>query len=127
MPGASASKSVRPASTPASADFIVEDNAIRYALGALKGVGERAMNDWRWRAAAGRFTSLDDLPRRIDPRCSIKQALESLAAAGAFDEIEPDRAVAFAAMEPALAAAARAAQEKAAGQNALFGESDGPP
>ena len=73
------------------------------------------------------FASLSDMARRIDPRAVNKKALESLAAAGAFDEIEPDRAIAFAAMEPALALANRAAQEKAAGQNALFGESDAAP
>jgi DNA polymerase-3 subunit alpha len=57
-----------------------------------------------------------------------KKALESLAAAGAFDELEPDRAIAFAAIEPMLALAHRRAEEEAAGQNALlFGEADAAP
>ena len=59
---------------------------------------------------------------RLDPRLVNKKALESLAAAGTFDELEPDRAVAFASIEPMLAIANRGASEKAAGQNALFGE-----
>ena len=40
-----------------------------------------------------------------------KKALESLAAAGAFDELEPDRAVAFASIEPMLALANRGASK----------------
>ena len=61
---------------------------------------------------------------RLDPRAVNKKALESLAAAGAFDCLEPDRATAFAAIEPMLAIANRDAMEKAAGQNALFGEAE---
>ena len=56
-----------------------------------------------------------------------KKALESLAAAGAFDELESDRALAFASIEPMLALAHRRAEEQAAGQNALFGEADAAP
>ena len=47
--------------------------------------------------------------------------LEALAAAGAFDEIERDRARAFAAVEPILGLANRAQDEHLAGQSALFG------
>ncbi len=47
--------------------------------------------------------------------------LEALAAAGAFDEIERDRAKAFAAVEPILGTANRAQDEALAGQSALFG------
>ena len=101
--------------------------SIAYALSAVKGVGEAQAEALAGARGARPFASLADLARRIDPRSLNKKALESLAAAGAFDELEPDRAVAFAAMEPALALAARAAEEKAAGQNALFGDSEGPP
>ena len=59
---------------------------------------------------------------RLDPRAVNKKALESLAAAGAFDCLEPNRAAAFAAIEPMLAIANREVIQKAAGQNALFGE-----
>ena len=53
--------------------------------------------------------------------------MESLAAAGAFDCLEPERAIAFAAIEPMLAIANRGVMEKASGQNALFGETEAPP
>jgi DNA polymerase-3 subunit alpha len=82
-----------PCINASGADFTVEDNAVRYALGALKGVGERAMNDLAVaRAAGGPFTSLDDFAARVDPRLLNRRQLESLAGAGAFDSVKPDRA-----------------------------------
>jgi DNA polymerase-3 subunit alpha len=117
---------IRPPCINASgADFIVEDKAIRYALGALKGVGERAMNDLAVaRAAGGRFTSLDDFAARVDPRLLNRRQLESLAAAGAFDGIMTDRAAVFAGAEIILAHAASAADGRSSGQSALFGDAD---
>src|SRR6202035_2162012 len=50
-----------------------------------------------------------------------------LANAGAFDALEPERAIAFASIEPMLALAPRKAQERAGGENALFGEVDSAP
>ena len=80
---------------------------------------------WSRRAATRPFASLADFARRIDPRAVNKKALESLAAAGAFDELEPDRAIAFAAIEPMLALAHRAADERAAGQSGAVRRSRG--
>jgi DNA polymerase-3 subunit alpha len=67
------------------------------------------------------------LAARLDPRAVNKKALESLAAAGAFDDLESNRAAAFAAIEPMLAIANREVMQKAAGQNALFGETEAAP
>ncbi|MEO7241208.1 MAG: DNA polymerase III subunit alpha, partial [Sphingomicrobium sp.] len=51
------------------ADFAVEDDGVRYALGALKGVGEKAMEALvAEREANGPFASLEDFAARIDPR-----------------------------------------------------------
>ncbi|WP_310468731.1 DNA polymerase III subunit alpha [Sphingomonas sp.] len=104
------------------AAFTVEDDAVRYALGALKGVGEKAMEALvAERAANGPFASLEDFAARIDPRLLNRRQLESLAAAGAFDAIAPDRAAVFAAAETILAHAASAADQRESGQQALFG------
>ncbi len=73
------------------------------------------------------FASLSDLATRLDPRLVNKKALESLAAAGAFDALERDRAVVFASIEPVLAVANQSALEKDSGQNALFGEVEAAP
>jgi DNA polymerase-3 subunit alpha len=68
-----------------------------------------------------KFDSLAHLAQRLNPREVNKRVLENLAAAGAFDELERDRAKAFAAMEKILALANVAQDEARAGQNALFG------
>jgi DNA polymerase-3 subunit alpha len=108
------------------ADFSVEPvgdtHAIRYALGALKSVGEGAMERLvAERAGNGRFKSLDDLADRVDPRLLNKRQLETLAAAGAFDAIDASRAGVFAVAETVLAVAARAHDNRTSGQGGLFG------
>ena len=113
-------------------DFDVRQDAagtlsIAYALSAIKGVGEGQAAAIVAARSAGPFASLSDVARRLDPRAVNKKTLESLAAAGAFDELEAERAVAFASVEPMMALANRHADERASGQNALFGEVDSAP
>ena len=104
------------------ADFAVEDGKVRYALGALKGVGEKAMEALvEEREARGPYLSLDDFAERIDPRQLNRRQIESLAAAGAFDGLAGDRAAVFAAAETILAHAASAADSRESGQHGLFG------
>jgi DNA polymerase-3 subunit alpha len=102
--------------------FTVENGAVRYALGALKGVGEKAMEALvEERERGGPFTSLEDFAARIDPRLLNRRQLESLAAAGAFDCLKPERAAVFAAAETILAHAASAQDQRESGQAGLFG------
>ena len=104
------------------AHFTVEDASVRYALGALKGVGEKAMEALvEERSRAGSFRSLEDFAERIDPRQLNRRQLESLAGAGAFDAINPDRASVFGAAETILAHAASAQDQRSTGQAGLFG------
>ncbi|HEX6217644.1 MAG TPA: DNA polymerase III subunit alpha, partial [Sphingomicrobium sp.] len=111
-----------PSINASRADFSVEGEAVRYALGALKGVGEKAMEALiAERERGGPFLSLEDFADRIDPRLLNRRQLESLAAAGAFDEIVDDRAAVFAAAETILAHASVAAEQRASGQHGLFG------
>ncbi|WEK42681.1 MAG: DNA polymerase III subunit alpha [Candidatus Sphingomonas colombiensis] len=98
--------------------------AVRFALAALKSVGEGAMEKLvAEREDRGRFSSLDDLAHRVDPRLVNKRQLETLAAAGAFDSLEPNRAGVFAMAETILAVAARTHDARVTGQGGLFGES----
>ncbi|HEX6742158.1 MAG TPA: DNA polymerase III subunit alpha, partial [Sphingomicrobium sp.] len=102
--------------------FTVEDGAVRYALGALKGVGEKAMEGLvEERERAGPFASLEDFAARIDPRLLNRRQLESLAAAGAFDSLKPERPAVYAAAETILAHAASAHDQRESGQAGLFG------
>src|SRR5215203_3216070 len=91
------------------AHFTVENGAVRYALGALKGVGEKAMDALvEERERGGAFESLEDFAARIDPRLLNRRQLESLSAAGAFDPLNHDRPSVFAGAETILAHAASA-------------------
>ncbi|MCI1270460.1 MAG: DNA polymerase III subunit alpha, partial [Sphingobium sp.] len=122
----------------AGADFTVEpvempgDDprlgfAVRYALGGLKGVGEKAMEQLvEEREKNGPFLSLDDFADRIEPRMLNRRQLESLAAAGAFDAIDPDRSGVHAAAETILSVAASAHEARESGQGGLFGGEDTP-
>jgi DNA polymerase-3 subunit alpha len=111
-----------PCVNSSDAFFTVEEGAVRYALGALKGVGEKAMESLvAEREAKGPFKSLDDFAERIDPRLLNRRQIESLAAAGAFDSIVPDRAAVYASAETILAHAASAADQRNSGQHGLFG------
>ncbi|MGE4323074.1 MAG: DNA polymerase III subunit alpha [Sphingobium sp.] len=101
--------------------------AVRYALGGLKGVGEKAMEQLvAERNAAGPFRSLDDFAVRIEPRVLNRRQLESLAAAGAFDGIHADRAGVHAAADIMLTVAASAADARESGQGGLFGDVETP-
>jgi DNA polymerase-3 subunit alpha len=107
------------------ADFSVEEGAVRYALGALKGVGEKAMESVvAERQSRGPFQSLDDFAERIEPRMLNRRQIESLAGGGAFDSLQPNRAPVFAAAETILAHAASAADQRESGQHGLFGSGD---
>jgi len=102
--------------------------AIRYALSAIKGAGEAQVAALVGARGGRLFKDMGDFARRISPREVNKKVLESLAAAGGFDELEPDRARASAAIEQVLALANRTESERQAGQSGLFGavESDAP-
>ncbi len=115
-----------PSINDSEAEFSVEEHgeglAVRYALGALKGVGEKAMAQLvEERRLNGPFASLDDFAARIDPRLLNRRQIESLAGGGAFDEVAA-RWQASAAAETILAAAASAADMRSSGQGGLFGE-----
>ncbi len=117
-------KVVPPSINRSGVDFDVqpaEPGAIVYALSAIKGAGEGQIAALVAARGAKPFTSLPDFAMRISAREVNKKVLESLAAAGAFDELEPDRARVFAGIETMLAMASRTGDERAAGQSALFG------
>src|SRR6266700_1197183 len=101
--------------------FEVEGNTIHYALAALKGVGRQAVEAILEARGERPFADLSDFAARINPRAVNKRVLESLAAAGAFDALEGNRARVFAAVDAVLATAQRAYDDVAVGQSELFG------
>jgi len=111
----------RPSINRSGVDFEVNGNTIVYALAALKGVGRQAVEAIITARENGAFVDLADFATRINPRAVNKRVLESLAAAGAFEAFEQNRARVFAAADTLLARAQRAHDTAAIGQSELFG------
>ncbi len=103
------------------ASFEVADGTIYYALAALKGVGPQAIEMIVEERKKGLFTSLADFASRVSPRAINKRIIESLAAAGAFDTLEPNRARVFGGADAILAACQRSHEAATSGQNDMFG------
>jgi DNA polymerase III subunit alpha len=101
--------------------FTVDGTTIHYALAALRGVGRAAVEAIVEARAAGPFRDLADFAARINPRAVNKRVIESLAAAGAFDALERNRACVYAGADRILAAAQRLHEAASMGQNELFG------
>ncbi len=101
--------------------FVPSDGAIRYSLAAVKNVGRQAVEHLcEERAARGAFRNVSDFARRINPRLLNKRALETMAAAGALDELGIDRATALANVDRLIAAGNRSLETAAEGQDDLF-------
>jgi DNA polymerase-3 subunit alpha len=103
--------------------FTVADaGTIRYGLGAIKGVGEGAVQALvAEREANGRYRDLVDFCRRIDPRRLNRRTVEAMIRAGALDALGPNRASLMASLSRALQVATQAGEAHAAGQPDLFG------
>ena len=115
-------KLLPPSVNASGVDFAVKDGAIVYSMAALKNVGAGAIEHLvRVRNDGGPFKSVGDFARRADARMLNKRALESMAKAGAFDALNPNRAQVLEAVESILAMANRVTSAAAAGQNDLFG------
>ena len=111
------------------AEFTVERTddgyQVRYALAGIRNVGEKAMDALHAeREAGGWFESLEDLFRRVPAGSMNRRQLEGLAGAGAFDELEPNRAKVMANADMLLAVADEAARSRSSGQAGLFGGED---
>jgi DNA polymerase-3 subunit alpha len=62
-----------------------EEHAIRFGMGAIKGVGKGAVETIIEHRKDQRYESIFDLVKRIDLRAANKKAFENLALAGGFD------------------------------------------
>ncbi len=62
-----------------------EDYAVRFGMGAVKGVGMSAVQTIVENRKTGNFKSIFDLTKRIDLRAANKKAIENLVLAGGFD------------------------------------------
>jgi DNA polymerase III subunit alpha len=112
------------------AEYCVEDGehglAVRYALAGIKNVGEKAMEGLvAQREADGPYKDLDDFANRVDPALLNKRQIENLSAAGAFDDLNANRAAVYSGAELILSAAQSARDARQSGQGGLFGGDSG--
>jgi DNA polymerase-3 subunit alpha len=104
-------------------DFAVVDDAIRFGLAAVKGVGESAVRAiLAARESEGPFPDFFTCVRRVDAKSVNRKAYEALIKCGAFDTLPGNRAQLLDALDGALDGASRAARDRAVGQFSLFAD-----
>jgi DNA polymerase-3 subunit alpha len=108
-----------------AADFEVENGEVLYALGAIRNVGLQAMEHVvQTRREGGPFRDVFDFVERVDPRQVNKRTFETLARAGAFESIHPNRAQLVEAADLLLSFSQSVAAQRASEQAVLFGDGD---
>ena len=65
-----------------------KDNAIRFGMGAIKGVGKGAVATITENRSKEKYKSIFDLVKKVDLRAANKKALENIALAGGFDSFK---------------------------------------
>jgi DNA polymerase-3 subunit alpha len=99
---------------------VVGDRRIRFGLGAVRNVGQGAIESIIAGRREGPYTGLAEFAERVDLRLCNKRVLESLVAAGACDSLGGHRKQLIEGLERALAEAQLLQQEREAGQESLF-------
>lgn len=100
---------------------VCDDNKIIYGLGAIKGVGESAIQCIEQeRANRGAFKSLFDVCQRLDMRKVNRRVLEALIKSGAMDEWGINRGILFESIDKALQVGLNFHQQQTSGQTDLF-------
>jgi DNA polymerase-3 subunit alpha len=113
------------------ADFTPLDNAVRFGLSAIKGIGTSSVQSIIEARKGGKFSSLFDFAARLDQGSIGKRGIETLITAGAFDSLKTEdetinswRAKNFSAIDAALSHGQKIFKDNLRGQNALFGAAD---
>jgi len=103
--------------------FTPDGGAIRFGLGAVKNLGQSAVESIiKARAETGRFQSIHQFCEKVDLSAVNRRMIESLIRAGAMDSLEGSRSQKFAVVEGAMENGARQQRDRECGQGGLFGE-----
>ncbi|MGL5111791.1 MAG: DNA polymerase III subunit alpha, partial [Flavobacterium sp.] len=108
-----------------------EEYAVRFGMGAIKGVGQGAVETIVENRKDSKYKSIFDLAKRIDLRAANKKAIENLALAGGFDSFEGttraqyfhDDGDGITFYEKAIRYGAKFQENENSSQVSLFGES----
>ena len=98
------------------------ERSIRYGLGAVRGVGQGAVEALiTERETNGEFRSLEDLCRRLDLQKVNRRVLEALLRSGSLDSLGPNRATLMQCLPAAMQLGDQNSKALDAGQNDMFG------
>ena len=101
--------------------FEVEGEAIRYALSAIKNLGEGAISGVvKIRESGGKFKSLLDFCSRVQLKDFNRKSVENLIKCGAFDSVDSRRTALLESLEVTFAEGVRKNKDIAQGQGGLF-------
>jgi DNA polymerase-3 subunit alpha len=110
-----------------------ENNAIRFGMGAVKGVGKSAVSAIIKTREEGKYKSIFDFSKRVDLRSANKKSFDSLVLAGAFDliDVKSHRAQYFyenidgqTFIEKAIRFGSKFQEKQNSSQASLFGDAD---
>jgi len=102
---------------------VTMDQVIIYGLGAIKGVGEGAIDSIIEERQNGEYKDFQDFCNRVDLRRVNRRLMETLVKAGALDKLGKNRATLFEAIPEAIKAAEQCKQASQSGQTDMFGDS----
>src|ERR1039457_6945987 len=103
--------------------FTPDGQAIRFGLGAVKNLGQSAVEAiGRAREELKSFRSLDQFCEKVDMGAVNRRMLESLIRSGAMDSLAGTRSQKIAALDKAMESGQRAWRDRESGQGGLFGE-----
>ncbi len=102
--------------------FTVGDDSIRFGLGAIKGLGDGAIESvLNVRRQQSAFSDLPDFVSRVDPQAINSRSLDALIKSGAMDSFGASRRSMHEALERAVGYGQRKWRDREAGQSSLFG------
>jgi len=115
----------RPDINACFADFRNDDKKFYYALGGIKAVGYEAVsNIIKERLSNGKFSSINDFIKRVNPKDINKLQLEGLVKAGAFDCINENRLALFNSIPSLIIKSKNIFENKSANQTDLFNSNE---
>jgi len=99
----------------------IDERTIIFGLGAIKGVGEAAIQGIvQEREAGGDYHDLFSVCERLDTRKVNRRVIEALIKSGALDDWQVERAMLFESLDKALQVSVRFHQNQSSGQTDLF-------
>jgi len=105
------------------ADFVPQNDYLYYSLGAIKNVGFEAISEViKEREENGKFKSISDFIKRVNPKNINKLQLEGLVKAGAFDSLLKNRKTLFDNIPNIIQSSKTIYENKMKNQTSLFNE-----